>query len=45
MVDLGTLGGTFSGAEAVNERGEVAGTSQTVGNAERHAVLWRLTRK
>jgi uncharacterized membrane protein len=40
MVDLGTLGGSDSLANAVNARGDVAGSSYTTGNAEFHATLW-----
>jgi probable HAF family extracellular repeat protein len=39
MRDLGTLGGGRSAAVAVNERGQVAGTSDTE-SGERHAFLW-----
>jgi uncharacterized membrane protein len=38
MVDLGTLGGIGSLANAVNGRGEVAGSSFTAGG-EFHATL------
>jgi probable HAF family extracellular repeat protein len=40
MVDLGTLGGTVSGATLVNASGQVAGGSLTAGNAESHAFSW-----
>jgi probable HAF family extracellular repeat protein len=36
---LGTLGGAFSSATVLNERGEVAGWSQT-GDGVQHAMLW-----
>ena len=38
-IDLGTLGGIFSVAVAVNEQGQVVGTSQTAAR-ESHAFLW-----
>ena len=38
--DLGTLGGKESGATAINERGQVIGTSQTK-NGNWHAFLWQ----
>ena len=39
MIDLGTLGGNWSSAEAVNDRGEVFGRSLTRDGAM-HAFLW-----
>jgi probable HAF family extracellular repeat protein len=39
MVDLGTLGGTFSRATAVNNLGQVVGTSETA-SGEEHAFSW-----
>ena len=38
-VDLGTLGGTFSGASALNVRGQVVGVSATAAG-ELHAFSW-----
>jgi probable HAF family extracellular repeat protein len=40
MTDLGTLGGTVSGASAVNGSGQVVGYSRTAGDAESHAFSW-----
>jgi probable HAF family extracellular repeat protein len=42
MIDLQTLGGRNSAAEAVNRRGQIVGASQTAGNPEYHAVLWNV---
>jgi len=39
MIDLGTLGGDFSLANAVNDLGQVVGESKTVGG-EIHAFQW-----
>ena len=39
VADLGTLGGSESGAVAINGRGWIAGTAQ-LRNSHRHAVLW-----
>jgi probable HAF family extracellular repeat protein len=40
MQDLGTLGGTSSGAVALNEAGQVAGTSIIAGDVANHPFLW-----
>jgi probable HAF family extracellular repeat protein len=40
-VDLGTLGGNQSWAQAANDNGDIVGWSEvTPGNTTRHAVLW-----
>jgi probable HAF family extracellular repeat protein len=43
IVDLGTLGGDFSSAADVNDRGEVVGwsTVSRTGNDPSHAFVWR----
>jgi probable HAF family extracellular repeat protein len=41
VIDLGTLGGTFSDALGVSNRGWVAGWSFLPGDANLHALLWR----
>ena len=41
LIDLGTLGGTFSDATAVTPAGEIVGESATAGNAEEHAFSWQ----
>ena len=44
-IDLGTLGGSFTFPSSVNNRGQVVGTSTTVGDNlnTRHAFLWTET--
>jgi len=43
MVDLGTLGGPSSGAEAINERGHVVGWAEIDESLAYHAFLWTPT--
>ena len=40
VTDLGSLGGTFSGAGSVNERGQVAVTSTLPGTSARRVFIW-----
>jgi len=40
MVDLGTLGGPYSIARAVNNAGQIAGTSNYSLTGPQHAVIW-----
>lgn len=41
IVDVGTLGGTFSAARGVNDKGWVSGSSTLPGDLEEHTFLWR----
>jgi probable HAF family extracellular repeat protein len=40
MIDLGTLGGTIGSSNYLNERGQVAGTSNLAGDLTFHPFLW-----
>jgi probable HAF family extracellular repeat protein len=41
ITDVGTFGGSFSGAGSLNNRGEVTGISLTAGDAAFRGFLWR----
>jgi probable HAF family extracellular repeat protein len=41
VTDFGTLGGTFSTAGAINNRGSVVGFATLTGDTSVHAFLWR----
>ena len=43
ITDLGTLGGTNSDAWAINEAGQIVGSSLLADDATTHAVLWNGT--
>jgi probable HAF family extracellular repeat protein len=40
MVDLGTLGGSYSGAGSVSESGQIVGLSLLAGDADSHPFSW-----
>ena len=40
VVELGTLGGTVSGASAINDRGWAMGAANLEGDTAEHATLW-----
>ena len=42
-VDLGTLGGSLSIANDINNAGQIVGTSLLAGDRISHAVIWRGT--
>jgi probable HAF family extracellular repeat protein len=44
-IDLGTLGGTFGGAEGINSLGWAGGYAALTGNTNQHAVVWLLGSK
>ena len=44
MTDMGTLGGTFGGPRAMNNRGHVVGTSNLAGDLTFHPFLWSKNR-
>src|SRR5262249_40435478 len=41
MTDLGTIGGTFTAANWLNDAGEVIGIGSTTGDTALHAFVWR----
>jgi probable HAF family extracellular repeat protein len=41
LTDLGTLGGYFSIATSINERGQIAGYSEKAGSADFHAFIYQ----
>jgi probable HAF family extracellular repeat protein len=40
MVDIGSFGGSFGSANALNNRGQVAGEAYSTGDATDHAFIW-----
>ncbi|HEY1868309.1 MAG TPA: hypothetical protein VGG70_08405 [Candidatus Cybelea sp.] len=45
VVNLGTFGGTYSNANAINNRGWVTGWAELSGNKVLHAALWQVGHK
>lgn len=43
VIDLGSLGGSFSQSKAINGSGEIAGEAYLTGNSADHAALWTNT--
>jgi len=41
VTDLGSLGGTFSAPNTINNRGQIAGTSNLKGDVVAHAFFWQ----
>ena len=41
MVNIGTLGGVFGTVSGLNNRGQVAGTSDLAGDQEAHPFIWQ----
>jgi probable HAF family extracellular repeat protein len=40
VIDLSTIGGSFSMATAISQNGKIAGWSTTSGDLSKHATLW-----
>lgn len=40
IVDLGTLGGSFSLAYSINDKGQISGTSTVTGDTAQHSFLY-----
>jgi len=40
LLDLGTLGGLMASARSINQRGQIAGWSETVPNGPVHSFFW-----
>ena len=44
LIDLGTLGGSASAANGINDSGHVVGTANLAGDSAEHATLWKGTK-